>query len=89
MIKSIAGNTEIKTVSDIVKIINSVQGVKEHYTTKDGRLVIVFEEDLMLYGIAMINYHIQRFPECKNLIHPYSVFNSDTGNSIYFTLTKI
>ena len=75
-------------IEEVINIINSIQKVKDYYI-HDGKLVIVFVEDLMVYGIDMINYHIGQFQECHDVIEPEAIVNDkENYKSIYFILKK-
>lgn len=75
-------------IEEVINIINSIQKVKDYYI-HDGKLVIVFVEDLMVYGIDMINYHIGQFQECHDVIEPEAIVNDkEDYKSIYFILKK-
>ena len=50
-------NIEETEVESIIKIINSIQELKEHHVYK-SELVIVFAQELKLYGIQIIEHHL-------------------------------
>jgi len=75
-------------IEEVISIINSIQKVKDYYI-HDGKLVIVFVEDLMVYGIDMINYHMEQFKDCHDVIEPEAIVNDkENYKSIYFILKK-
>jgi hypothetical protein len=55
---AISGVTESE-VEEIIKLINSIQELKEHHIDNNGELVIVFSDELMLYAIEIIKHHLE------------------------------
>ena len=75
-------------IEEIIKIINSIQKVKDYFVI-DKKLVIVFEEELMIFSAEMINYHISQFIECHDVINPELNLNyNEDYKSIYFNMKK-
>jgi hypothetical protein len=75
-------------IKEVIKIIYSIQKIKDCYI-QDGKLVIVFVDELMVYGIGIINYHIGEFKECHDVIEPEAiVYDKEDYKSIYFNLKK-
>jgi hypothetical protein len=75
-------------VEKIVETIDSIQDVKEHYIA-DGKLVIVFTHELMLYSLYRIKYHMEQFVECQEFIeHTPHLKDEKSYESIYFNLKK-
>jgi len=75
-------------VEEVVKIINTIQKVKDWYVA-DKKLIVVFEEELMIYSADIINHHLQDFPDCHDIIEPYLNLNyKEDFKSIYFNLKK-
>jgi len=73
-------------IEEIVNIINSIQKVKDYFII-DNKLVIVFDEELMVYAMERINYHIGEFKECHDVIDPEANINyRENFKSISFNL---
>jgi hypothetical protein len=75
-------------IEEVINIINSIQKVKDYFVI-DKKLVIVFEEELMLYSAEMINYNLLQFVECHDIINAELNINyNEDYKSIYFDLKK-
>lgn len=61
-------------IEEVVNIINSIQKVKDYYIV-DRKLVILFQEEIMLYSVEMINYHLGWFTICHDIIDPEVILN--------------
>jgi hypothetical protein len=73
-------------IEEVVNIINSIQRVKDFYI-HDGKLVIVFEDELMVYSVEMMNYHLEQFTMCHDVIEPEVNLNyGENYKSVFLNL---
>lgn len=68
------GEIDNACIEEVVKIVNAVQPVSDHYIA-DGKLIIVFKDELMVYAIERINYHLETFQECHHLFETHANIN--------------
>jgi RNase adaptor protein for sRNA GlmZ degradation len=68
-------------IEEIIKIVNSVQQVKD-YHIDTSQLVIIFKEEIILFNIDIIKYHLEQVEEFKNILNMYSIKNENTQITI-------
>ena len=56
-------------IEEVVNIINSIQEVKYYYIV-NRKLVILFQEELMVYSVEKMNYHLGEFTICHDIVDP-------------------
>lgn len=68
-------------IEEIIKIVNSVQQVKD-YHIDTSQLVIIFKEEIILFNIDIIKYHLEQVEEFKGILNMYSIKNEHTQITI-------
>ena len=73
-------------IEEVVNIINSIQEVKDYYIV-NRKLVILFQEELMVYSVEMMNYHLGEFTICHDIVDPeININNKEDYKSIFLNL---
>ena len=67
---------------EVIKIVNSIQEVKDYYIeVKTTQLVIIFKEEIMLFNIDIIKYHLLQL-ELKDVLNLDTIKKEDTQITI-------
>ena len=75
-------------IEEVVNIFNSIQKIRDWFVT-DGKLVIVFEDELMTFSVEQMNYNLEQFTECHDVLEPEVNLNyGEDYKSIYINLKK-
>jgi hypothetical protein len=75
-------------IEEVVNIFNSIQRIRDWFIT-DGKLVIVFEDELMTFSVEQMNYNLEQFTECHDVVEPEVNLNyGEDYKSIYINLKK-
>ena len=66
----------MNNIEEVIKIVSSIQEVKDYYIeVKTSQLVILFKEEIMLFNIDIIKYHLQQVEEFKDILDMDSIKN--------------
>ena len=73
-------------IEEVVDIINSIQEVKDYYIV-NRKLVILFQEELMVFNVEIMNHHLGEHTICHNIIDPeININNKEDYKSIFLNL---
>ena len=71
---------KLPNIEEVIKIVSSIQEVKDYYIgmfgySKTSQLLILFKEEIMLFNIDIIKYHLQQVEEFKDKLDIHSIKN--------------